>query len=242
MEIASGQNLWVLPPHFGLWIPARTLHSIRMPEQVFMRTLYLRPGLFQSWSGCTVFHVTPLLRELIFEITRMGSLRTRKRLDNAFREILASQLARATPVPIGIELPKDPRALTVAESMLNNLADRRTLPSLCRVAGVSVRTVQRIFQREVGLDFESWRRQVRLMQGIQLLVSGRSIKETADAVGYQDSTTFIELFRSTFGTTPKSWLVRLHNYSSTDRLSPARVDSPQPSFPTASKTIRSVGD
>jgi hypothetical protein len=26
MEVASGEIVWMLPPHFGLWIPARTPH------------------------------------------------------------------------------------------------------------------------------------------------------------------------------------------------------------------------
>jgi quercetin dioxygenase-like cupin family protein len=28
MQVSSGSNLWVIPPHFGLWIPARTVHRI----------------------------------------------------------------------------------------------------------------------------------------------------------------------------------------------------------------------
>jgi len=66
-----------------------------------------------------------------------------------------------------------------------------------------------VYQREVGLDFESWRRQVRLMKAVQLLVSGLSIKEVSYAVGYQEPGTFIDLFRSVFGRTPKAWTQEL---------------------------------
>src|ERR1700734_3682064 len=68
MEVASGAQLWILPPHFGLWVPARTEHRIRMAEHVAMRTLYLRPALAAQPRGCAVLHVRPLLRELIVEI------------------------------------------------------------------------------------------------------------------------------------------------------------------------------
>lgn len=209
MEIASGQNLWVLPPHFGLWVPAHTVHSIGMPEQVSMRTLYLRPGMVTAWPTCTVFHVRPLLRELIFEVVRMKSIRTGNRLDCAFREVLVAELARATPIPTGVALPSDRRAFAVTESVMNDPARRRSLASLCREEGVSVRTVQRLYRREIGLDFESWRRHVRLMKGIQMLVSGLSIKEVADAVGYEDASTFIALFRATFSKPPKAWVLSL---------------------------------
>jgi AraC-like DNA-binding protein len=57
------------------------------------------------------------------------------------------------------------------------------------------------------MDFESWRRQVRLMRAVELLVAGRSVKEVAFAVGYQDSGTLVALFRRTFGKTPRAWAV-----------------------------------
>src|SRR5689334_9926361 len=45
MEVSSGQSCWLIPPQFAIWIPARTVHRIRMPDPVSMRTLYLRPRL-----------------------------------------------------------------------------------------------------------------------------------------------------------------------------------------------------
>src|SRR4051812_28415842 len=37
MEVASDESLWIIPPQFGLWIPAGVPHRIRMPERVSMR-------------------------------------------------------------------------------------------------------------------------------------------------------------------------------------------------------------
>jgi len=72
-----------------------------------------------------------------------------------------------------------------------------------------VRTMQRIFRREVGSDFEFWRRQVRLMKAVELLVSGSTVKEAAFAVGYQQPTAFVSMFRSILGATPKAWVQAL---------------------------------
>lgn len=224
MEIASGQSLWVLPPHFGLWIPARTTHSVRMPEQVSMRTIYLRPGIHSLWTSCTVFHVTPLLREILFEIVRIGRIRTRNHLESALQIILVSQLHHASPLPTGVSLPRDSRGLAVAQSVLNDPASHRPFAALCRSAGASVRTIQRIYQREVGQDFETWRRQVRLMKAVQLLISGLTVKEIADAVGYQDSSSFVALFRATFGIPPKSWVSELLSHSSRQRRPPMNTE------------------
>jgi AraC family transcriptional regulator of arabinose operon len=209
MEVSSGPNIWVIPPHFGLWIPAKLAHRIRMPERVSMRTLYLRPGLVDLGMSCVVLHVRPFLRELIFEIIRTGRLRLRNRVECAFRDLLVAQLKQATAVPTGVELPSDERALRVAQAVIADPAGSRSIAALCGYAGLSVRTLQRSFRREVGMDFESWRRQVRLMKALELLVAGRSVKEVAYAVGYQQTGSFVTLFRLTLGATPKAWIAAL---------------------------------
>jgi AraC-like DNA-binding protein len=88
------------------------------------------------------------------------------------------------------------------------------LAAMCDPAGASVRTIQRVFRREVGSDFEFWRRQVRLMKAVELLVSGRSVKETSSALGYRQPTAFVEMFRGVLGNTPKAWIHELQRLKS----------------------------
>ena len=211
MEVASGKSLWKIPPHFGLWIPARTPHQIRMAEHVSMRTLYLRPKL--TCLPCTVLHVGSFFRELIIEIVRIGRLRERNRIERALCDLLIVELEKASPVPTGIVLPSDERALDVAQTLVDDPATRTPLNMMCVAAGLSVRTLERIFRREVGTDFECWRRQVRLMKAVELMVAGKRVKEVAYIVGYQHPSAFVTLFRETFGTTPKAWISALERLS-----------------------------
>lgn len=210
MEVISGKSLWIVPPCFCLWIPARTPHEIRMSSQVSMRTLYLRPTVAGLKLECRVLHVGAFMRELIFAVMRAGHLRYRDRVESALRELLVAELKRASPLPTQVELPQDSRGLEVARRVLADSTPRVPLKQLCQSAGVSVRTLERIFQREVGLDFESWRRQVRLMRAVELLVEGRSVKETAFLVGYHQPGAFLALFKATFATTPKAWIADLN--------------------------------
>ena len=207
MELSAGQSFWLIPPHFAIWVPARTFHRIRMPAPVKMRTLYLRrtvaPDLPRS---CTVLPVTPLLRELIVEAVRIGNLRSVNRLHRGLCDLIVEQLRTAAPLPTQVNLPRDARALAVAQTLLENPGRGAALHALCARAGASVRTIERIFRAEAGMDFESWRRQVRLVKGIELLVAGRQVKEVAFATGYRQPGAFVQMFRRTMGTTPKAWL------------------------------------
>lgn len=206
MEVESGRACWLIPPHFAIWIPARTLHNIRMPGVVSMRTLFLGSRLAPRLpEECTVFQVTALLRELIVEAVRIGQLRRRNALHCSLCALIISQLQVAAPVPSFVTMPKDRRALLVAQNAMANLRACGSLQSLCDHAGASLRTIERIFRREVGSSFESWRRQVRLMKAIELLAAGCAVKEIAFEIGYRQPSAFVEMFRSTLGATPKAW-------------------------------------
>lgn len=207
MHVFSAQSMWLVPPQFGLWIPARTLHRVHMPGPVAMRTLYFRPGLVSRLSQeCAVLHISPLLRELILESVRIGQLRTRNRTECALRDLTVAQLSEATSIPTFVTMPRERRALAVAMKVVANPALSMPLPALCSEAAVGVRTFQRVFLKEVGFDFNAWRSQVRLTRAVELLVGGRSVKEVAFAVGYSQPSAFAGAFRRTFGTTPKAWV------------------------------------
>jgi len=210
MEVSAGQSFWLIPPQFAIWIPALTMHRIRMPGAVSMRTLYLRRGLASKLPAiCTVLHVTPLLRELIVEAVRIGNLHARNHLHRALRDVILFHLSGASPVPTFLTLPRDPRALAVAHALIASQADNPSLASLCARAGASVRTIERVFRSEVGTDFATWRRQARLMRAVELLAAGSSVKQAAFAIGYRQPSAFVEMFRRTFAATPKVWAAAL---------------------------------
>ncbi|HEX3684465.1 MAG TPA: helix-turn-helix transcriptional regulator [Bryobacteraceae bacterium] len=210
MEVSSGQSRWLVPPHFALWVPARIRHRIYMPGEVSMRTLYLRPGLVRALPNrCAVLQATPLLRELIVEIVRLGRLRWKNRLERALRAVTVAQIESASTLPTQITMPKEARARAAAEAVLQDPAQRQTLAGLCTDIGVSVRTMERLFRREVGTPFELWRRQARLMKAVQLLVDGCPVKQAAFTVGYRQPSAFVEAFRKSLGTTPKAWILGL---------------------------------
>ncbi len=212
MEVTAGQSVWVVPPQFALWISARTSHQIRMAGVVQMRTLYFRPGLVSRQSpGGSVLYVSPLVREMILETVRLGRLRARNSHECALRDLLSYYLGQATPAPTFVTLPKEARALAVAHAILGNLAASVTLADLCADAGVSLRTVQRTFSKEVGIDLDAWRRQARLTKAMQLLIAGSSVKEVAFAVGYGQASAFVQAFRRLFGLTPKAWAASLRS-------------------------------
>jgi AraC-like DNA-binding protein len=212
MEVHSDRTMWLIPPSFAVWVPAGIRHRIRMPMAVSMRTLYFRPGLVRrEESTCAVLSVTSLLRELVLEIVRAGQLRFRNREHCALRDLVVLRIIRASSVPTEIRMPREPRAYAAATWILDHLTPSPSLQAVCSEVGVSTRTLQRLFRNEVGIDADSWRRQMRLTKGIEFLVAGLSVKQAAFAVGYNQPSAFVSAFRRTFGMTPRMWVDKMCN-------------------------------
>jgi AraC-like DNA-binding protein len=66
--------------------------------------------------------------------------------------------------------------------------------------------LERLFQKETGLTFAQWRRQLRLHAAIVRLNRGESVTSVALDAGYQNTSAFIEMFRRLVGCTPGRYL------------------------------------
>lgn len=203
MTVRTAHGAWVVPTHRAVWIPATVPHTITMSGTVAMRSLYLKQRLARTLPrGCCVVHVSALLRELILHGCSVGALDKTIRWQGHLIHVIVNQLDAIRVVPLQLPNPTDPRALRVAKAVLDDPSDRRPLTALCRAAGTSKRTVERLFQTDVGMTFSKWRQQLRLMQAMRLLAEGAKVTYAALELGYSTPSAFISMFRKTLGTTP----------------------------------------
>jgi AraC-like DNA-binding protein len=149
-----------------------------------------------------VVHVSALLKELILHACALGALDKTIRWHGHLIHVIVHQLEAIRVVPLQLPNPSDPRALRVAKAVLDDPSDRRPLTALCKAAGTSKRTVERLFQKDIGMPFCKWRQQLRLMQAMRLLAEGAKVTHAALESGYSTPSAFISMFRKTLGTTP----------------------------------------
>jgi AraC-like DNA-binding protein/quercetin dioxygenase-like cupin family protein len=203
MTVRTAHGTWVVPTHRAVWIPAMVPHSIAMSGTVAMRTLYLKPRIARTLPrGCCVVHVSALLKELILHACTLGALDQAISWQGHLIHVIVNQLGAIRVVPLQLPNPTDPRALRVARAVIEDPSDRRPLTVLCRAAGTSKRTVERLFQKDIGMTFSKWQQQLRLMQAMRLLAEGAKVTHAALESGYSTPSAFISMFRKTLGTTP----------------------------------------
>ena len=206
MTVRTRDGTWVVPPHRAVWIPAEIPHTITMSGLVAMRTLYLKTMLAKGLPrDCCVMNVSTLLKELILDACTVLALKKTVKWQAHLVAVILHQLEAAPTIPLQLPHLSDPRLVRFAEMLMRDPGDCRTLTELCRVTGAGKRSIERLFQHEIGMTFGKWRQQVRLMQGMRLLAEGAKVTHAALESGYSTPSAFISMFRKALGITPSSY-------------------------------------
>jgi AraC-like DNA-binding protein len=206
MTVRTGDGMWVVPTHRAVWIPAAVPHSISMSGVVAMRTLYVRRGLARALPRtCCVLNVSPLLRELILHACSRRALSRTDPRQRHLIQVILDQFVDIGLVPLQLPTPSDPRARRAATILLGEPSDRRPLIQICRDTGASKRTLERLFQHDVGMTFGKWRQQLRLLEALRLLADGAKVSHAALESGYSTPSAFASMFRKALGTTPSQY-------------------------------------
>ena len=107
--------------------------------------------------------------------------------------------ARATP---DLPMPTDDRARRVAERLLADPAEDRTLRAWGLEVGASARTLARAFGDSTGMTFPAWRTAMRMQVALSRLAIGAAIADVAADVGYRTASAFTVAFKRSTGVLP----------------------------------------
>ncbi len=206
LSVYTAQGAWVVPSHRAVWVPAGVEHRIEMAGKVLVQTLYVAVGLSTALpQACCAVNVAPLLRELIVHIVGLRMLDRSIPAQAALIDVLLNQLEALPTIPLQLPMPRDPRAMQVADWLRLRPDDVGLLKQAAKRAGTSVRTIERLFRTETGMTFGRWRQQLRLLEALRLLAGGKAVTEVALEVGYDSPSAFIAMFKRILGTTPSRY-------------------------------------
>ncbi|MFE7616683.1 AraC family transcriptional regulator [Streptomyces sp. NPDC057496] len=204
LGVAVGDTHWVLPPTRALWLPAGVVHRTGATRDAVLCSLYFEPDRCElNWAEPTPVGIDGLLAHLIAHLGR-EDLPDDARLR---AEAVVPDLLRPLPAtPIDVPDPTDERVRAVADTLLADPADPRSLEAHARAVGVSRRTLTRLFVHDTGMNFDRWRTHLRLRAALPLLAEGQPVSRVAHTVGYATPSAFLAAFRRTVGTSPGRYL------------------------------------
>jgi AraC-like DNA-binding protein len=200
LVMAVDDTAWVLPPTRALWIPAGIPHSVATDGVTRMLSIYFAPdGCPLDWPRPTVVEAGGLLGELV---ARLADTQLDEGARRRAEAVLWDLMAPAPAAALSLRMPGDERARRVADGILADVADDRTLAAWGHEVGASARTLARLFVAGTGLTFARWRTHARLAAALRLLAAGESVGAVAHRVGYGTPSAFVAAFRRGLGTTP----------------------------------------
>jgi AraC-like DNA-binding protein len=167
-----------------------------------MVSVYIPPARSPvTWTTPTVLDTTGLLGSLLEYLGGDLEVDARERAE----AVLWDQIAAVPATTLALPMPRDERARRVADELLANVADERSLTEWGAACGASARTLARLFTSETGMTFAQWRTNARLAAALRLLAAGESTARAAAAVGYANPSAFVAAFRREIGTTPGAY-------------------------------------
>jgi AraC-like DNA-binding protein len=210
LTVETKAGLWVLPTHRALWLPGGCSHTTLMRKPTELRTLYLDESVPWVLKRQTpgVIEVTDLLRHLIIAAASRNWDYDMTSETGRLMQVLCDQLAVVQHAPAHLPEPQSTATKRCAAIFRDCPSTRQPLASVARQVGASLRSLERQFKIETGLSLGAWVQQFRLVTALQLLADGMAVGDAAFAVGFQNPSSFIALFKAQFGTTPKLYFAK----------------------------------
>lgn len=198
-----------------VYLPPNVVHTFESSAEQGERLICLlemdhwaRAGAPSSFEQ-TVLPASQLCKELLFYLL----LHPETRAGGAILEVLIQTLSEALDASQGLlqvehlaSKSQDSRVRAAMAYLNENLGRRVTMSQVAEDAGLSTRTLNRLFLKEFGLTPHRVLALLRVSKARELLASGRySVTEAAWEVGYGSLSQFISVFRQVTGQLPSEF-------------------------------------
>ncbi|MGL5599525.1 MAG: AraC family transcriptional regulator [Silvania sp.] len=200
--------LWMVPPQYAVWIPGQLAHSNKATPSARLCFLFIEPGAVTLPTRCCTLKISPLVRELILTLAER-SLDPLQPATLRLVDVLFDELPRQPQEQLQLPVSPHPKIRLMSEMMAEAPAAWQTLHQWAQHFAMSERNLARLVVSETGLSFRRWRHQLQLIVALQGLISGQSVQQVAQALGYDSTTAFITMFKKGLGETPARYIASL---------------------------------
>jgi len=201
----TGNEIWIVPPNCGVWIPGGVSHSAHATVNARLNYLFVEPGAARLPECSCTLSVSPMIRELIDRLAHEGTDYLADSHAARLARVVLDELADMPREQFNLPISGNPKIRAMAEALAAEPSDRSTLSHWAKRLATSERSLARLLIRETGLTFGRWRQQLHLIVALRELASGESVQNVAAELGYESVNAFITMFKKALGSTPAQY-------------------------------------
>jgi len=206
--VSTDRGKWMMSPGQIGWIPPNISHGACIHGAMSGWTGYLHPTLCGSLPmQPAVFKQTALSKAVFGKFLRSEVPAVHGDREQRLIGVLIDEIATLVPEPMYLPMPTTEKLAAIGQEIAATLSTKRSLDEIARRVGMSRRALTRQFRAETGLSIIEWRDAARTQRGMEMLIAGRTVTETAFALGYDGASKFITSFKRAFGSTPKQFVM-----------------------------------
>ena len=206
MYVGTRNRVLLLSPAMVIWIPPDVEHWVRYGSNNDM--LYVdvnRDEARTLGAESRIMAMTPLLNALMAATLPEAISGRADHHVATLHDLLRHELIAAENVSLSIVMPSDRRIRGLAEAALDDPGMVGSVDVWLADAAASRKTIERLFIAETGMPPARWLRQARILHAVSLLAAGEKVSSVAFHLGYESSSAFAYMFRSTLGMTPSDF-------------------------------------
>ena len=206
IRVLTEHGCWVAPPLRAVWIPANTTHQLEIVSTSSVKSLIIsHDNNAQSLpQQCKVISVSPLLKEIMLHLHSKYwpiDLLENKRLIDVFID----QMQAMSVEPLLYPESQHPKIKRILQCFMDTPEDNTSIEAWANMFHMSVRTLSRLFIKEMNMGFRQCRQQIRLVMAIERLAKNQSVINISYELGFSNESNFIKVFKAAFGVTPKQY-------------------------------------
>ncbi|MEH3021591.1 MAG: helix-turn-helix transcriptional regulator [Pseudomonas oryzihabitans] len=208
LEVGTEDGVWYVPPKQAIWIPPGVEHQARANGEATLQVVVIElPRELPSPSAATrMVLISPLLRELLRCLRRGGASYGEADLGSHVRALMLAELVFLEETALHLPALADRRLRVIQTSLHADPADDTALATWAQQLHLCSRSLARLFLKETGTSFSTWRQHTRLMLALPRLAAGEPVTRVALDLGYASPSAFTRMFRRVLGVSPSEYL------------------------------------
>lgn len=204
----AGNEIWIVPPNCGVWIPGGVSHSARATANARLNYLFVEPEAANLPEESCTLSISPMIREMVERLARERADYLVDSHAARIARVVLDELADMPRERFNLPISGNSKIRLIADTLTVEPSDRSTLSDWAKRVAMSERSLARLLIRETGLTFGRWRQQLHLIVALRELASGKAVHNVAAELGYDSVNAFITMFKKALGSTPAQYFAQ----------------------------------